>query len=136
MNDSAMMTCRRPWWRADGPSLVNRRAVLALVAVSLTWAFSLTGLQKHAPSGLPTSVEAWARACPTCGTIESVAKLLAPQPSNELAVYIYRLTIRMADGSIRRIEHPMPITPGVQVMVQEGRVRPVTPSAPTPARRQ
>lgn len=139
-----MTTARRPWWRADDTSFVNPRSALALVGVSLTWVFSLTGLPQQAPIGLPASVEAWARACPTCGTVESVAKLLTPQASSELsselATYFYRLTIRMADGSIRRIEQPAPITPGSQVLVQDGAVRPVAPAlpavAPAPARRQ
>lgn len=136
MNETAIKTERRSWWRASDATLVNPRTVLALVAVSLTWAFSLTGLQRHLPGGLPASVQAWARECPDCGTVESLATLAVPRPAGrDLAAHLYRLTIRMADGSIRRFEQDTPIAPGSQVRVQGGTVRPVAGS-PAPGRRQ
>ena len=136
MNQSSMTTERRRIWRSAESSWVTRRSVIVLVAVTCTWIFSLTGMQSYMPAGLPKSVEAWSRACPSCGTVESVAKLLTPQPSSELATYLYRLTIRMADGSIRRIEQPAPITPGSQVWVHEGAVQRIVQPAPPPAQRQ
>lgn len=136
MNQTSMTTERRRIWRSTETSWVTRRSVIILVAVTCTWIFSLTGLQSYKPAGLPTSVEAWSRACPSCGTVESVAKMLTPQPSSELATFFYRLTIRMADGSIRRIEQPAPITPGSQVWVQEGAVQRIVQPAPPPAQRQ
>jgi hypothetical protein len=136
MNQTSMTTQRRRIWRSTETSWVTRRSVIILVAVTCTWIFSLTGLQQYAPAGLPKSVEAWSRVCPSCGTVESVAKLLTPKPSSELATYFYRLTIRMADGSIRRIEQPAPIPPGSQVLVHDGAVQRVVHTAPTPAQRQ
>ena len=136
MNETTMSPARRRWWHNADSSWVNRRSVILLIAVICTWIFCLTGLQKYVPAGLPKSVEAWSRACPTCGTVESVAKLLTPQPSSELATYFYRLTIRMADGSIRRIEQPASIPPGSQVMVHEGAVQRVVHTAPTAGQRQ
>ncbi len=115
--------------------MVNPKTVLALVGVSLTWVISLTGLQRHAPMGLPAHVQAWAHECPSCGTVESVATLTLTQPPSELATYFYRLTIRMADGSIRRFEQSVPIAPGSQVLVQNGGVSPVAANT-WPARRQ
>jgi hypothetical protein len=136
MNETTMSSARRGWWHNTDASWINRRTVIALVAVTCTWIFSLTGLQQYAPAGLPKSVEAWSRVCPSCGTVESVAKLLTPKPSSELATYFYRLTIRMADGSIRRIEQPAPIPPGSQVLVHDGAVQRVVHPAPTTAQRQ
>ncbi len=136
MNHTTMPNQRRRVWRSTEPSWLNRRTVIALVAVTCTWIFSLTGLQKYAPAGLPKSVEAWSLACPSCGTVESVAKLLTPKPSSELATYFYRLTIRMADGSIRRVEQAAPITPGSQVWVHDGAVQRIVHPAPPPAQRQ
>jgi hypothetical protein len=136
MNETTMTPARRRWWHNADSSWINRRSVISVVAVICTWTFSLTGLQKYVPAGLPKSVEAWSRVCPTCGTVESVAKLLTPQPSSDLAIYFYRLTIRMADGSIRRVEQPAPIAPGSQVLVHEGVVQRVVQTAPTPVQRQ
>ncbi len=126
MNERALVSTRRPWWRADDSCLVNPRSVLALVAMVLTWVFSLTVLQKHPSHGLPESVHAGSRAYPSCGTVESVATLLDPQSSGPLATYFYRLTIRMADGSLQRIEQSAPLAPGSQVLVQGGVVQPYT----------
>jgi hypothetical protein len=141
MNEMATATARRAGGVFAGDfagdrSWVNRRTVLALVGVSLTWVFSLTGLQRYAPAGLPASVQAWARECPSCGTVESVAKLVVSPSTGELATaFVYRLTIRMADGSIRRLEQNVSFPPGSQVLVQGGTVRPAAGTA-GPARRQ
>ena len=134
--ESALTPVRRPWWYDDGTTLVNPRSIFILILVGLTWAFSLIGLQPYPPSGLPSSVAAWSRACPSCGTIESVATMAPAR--GEAGPTRYRLTIRMADGSIRRVERPEPIAPGLQVMVQEGVVRPAPPpiAAPATAQRQ
>ena len=115
--------------------MVNPKTVLALVGVSLAWVISLTGLQRHAPTGLPAQVQAWAHECPSCGTVESVATLTLTPPPSELATHFYRLTIRMADGSIRCFEQSVPIAPGSQVLVQNASVSPV-PATAWPARRQ
>lgn len=132
--ESTLMPVRRPWWRDDDTSLVNPRSICILVVVALTWAFSLMGLQRNPPIGLPSSVVAWSRTCPSCGTIESVATL-RPTPG-EAASNVYRLTIRMADGSIRRVERSQPMVPGAQVLVREGAVQPVPPANPAPAQQR
>ncbi len=128
MNETAWTSGRRTGWQTRNGPWMNRRSVTALVAVSLTWAFSLSGVQRHLFAGLPESVQAWARACPACGTVESVATLHAPAAPNEVPVPVYRLTIRMADGSLRRIAQSTPMPPGAQVLVEGGAVRPVSPS--------
>jgi len=131
---STMAPVRRSWWHDDGTSLVNPRSIFILILVAMTWTFSLVGLQPHPPIGLPTSVAAWSRTCPTCGTVESVATLL-PAPGEATAPY-YRLTIRMADGSIRRLERAEPLVPGLQVLVQAGAVQPAPPVSPIPVAAQ
>ncbi len=129
--ESTLTPVRRSWWHDDGTTLVNPRSIVILIVVALTWAFSLIGLKPHPPLGLPSSVAAWSRTCPSCGTVESVATL-APAPG-EAALPYYRLTLRMADGSIRRVERSEPLAPGVQVQVRDGTLQPVAPVAAPPA---
>lgn len=125
--ESTLRPVRRPWWYDDGTTLVNTRSIVILIVVALTWAFSLIALKPNPPMGLPSSVAAWSRTCPSCGTVESVATLV-PVPG-EAARPHYRLTVRMADGSIRRLERFEPLAPGVQVQVRDGTLHPVAPVA-------
>ncbi|MEY4651643.1 MAG: hypothetical protein RI884_224 [Pseudomonadota bacterium] len=129
--EPAWAPVRRSWWHDDSTSLFNPRSIAISILVALTWAFSLIALRPNPPSGLPSSVASWSRICPNCGTIESVATLTF-SPS-EQATAPYRLTIRMADGSIRRIERPEPMVPGVQVLVQDDMAWPVPLANPAPA---
>ncbi len=122
---------RRWWWHDDGTSMVNPKSIGILILVASTWAFSLIGLAPNPPLGLPSSVVAWSRTCPSCGTVESVATL-APVPGEAAAPH-YRLTIRMADGSIRRVERSEPLAPGAQVLVRDGTLQLAPPVAAVPA---
>ncbi len=129
--ESTLRPVRRPWWYDDGTTLVNPRSIVILIVVALTWAFSLIALKPNPPMGLPSSVAAWSRTCPSCGTVESVATL-APVPGEAAAPH-YRLTIRMADGSIRRVERSEPLAPGAQVLVRDGTLQLAPPVAAVPA---
>ncbi len=133
--DTALAPVRRSWWHDDGTTMVNTRSIVILIVVALTWAFSLIGLKPHPPLGLPSSVAAWSRTCPSCGTVESVATLMSAPGDvpGGAAVPFYRLTIRMADGSIRRVERAEPLAPGVQVLVRDGTLHPAPPAAAVPA---
>ena len=135
-HDTGSMMGRRSNWRTERESFINRRSILTLVAVTLTWTFSLTVLPRYAPTDLSAGVTAWALACPNCGTVESVVMSRAAPSSGELVSQLYRLTIRMADGSVRRLERIVPITPGAQVMVQNDAVWPLVPTHPHPAATQ
>lgn len=131
--ETESMTGRRSGWQTGGESFINRRSILTLAVVSLTWAFSLMVLPRFAPVDLSAGVTAWALACPNCGTVESVATSSATRRSGELVAQLYRLTIRMADGSIRQLERVSPITPGAQVRVQNDVVWPLAPTHPNSA---
>lgn len=128
MKEIATTTEGRPWWRAREEPLLNKGSVAAFVGVVLTWALSLSGVQKHVFAGLPEQVQVWSRACPTCGTVEAVAILPASRASGEPPAQVHRLTIRMADGSLRYIDQSAPFPPGAQVLVEGGTVRPVPPA--------
>ncbi len=128
MKETATTAERRPWWRTREGPLLNKGSVAAFVGVLLTWALSLSGVHKHVFAGLPEQVQAWSRACPTCGTVEAVAILQATRASGDPPVQVHRLTIRMADGSLRHIDRSAPFPPGAQVLVEGGSVRPVPPA--------
>jgi len=133
--ESTLRPVRRPWWYDDGTTLVNPRSIVILIVVALTWAFSLIALKPNPPMGLPSSVAAWSRTCPSCGTVESVATLV-PVPG-EAARPHYRLTVRMADGSIRRLERFEPLAPGVQGPSCRRHESPCAPNRPpVPPERQ
>lgn len=138
--ETALAPVRRSWWHDDGTTIINLRSIVILIVVALTWTVILIGLKSHPALGLPSSVAAWSRTCPSCGTVESVATL-TPAPVDvpgAVAAPFYRFTIRMADGSIRSIQQAEPMAPGLQVRVQGDVLSPAPPlaAASAPPQRQ
>lgn len=119
------------WWPLAPELQSNLGTVLAVLGVVLAWTAAVFAPQGGAGAGWrPVAIASWSQACPRCGIVESIITLQASGASGAAADAPpprYRVTIRMADGSVRELQRAVQLAPGARVLVDGDSVCPAPP---------